>query len=146
MINVLVKGTTTGTTTNTNGEFELSAGKKDSVVLIFSAMGFHTVERMISLPSKHSITQIVSPDFKAIREIIIEKKRGNNGLENLSPKLTDRLTTAGGSVETLIKTLPGVSNNNELSSQYSVRGGNFDENLVYVNGIDRKSTRLNSSH
>ncbi len=136
MINVLVRGTTTGTITNKNGEFELYVGLKDSVVLIFSALGFHTVEHKISLPYKHSIIQVVSPDFKAIREIIIEKKRGNSGLENLSPKLTDRLTTAGGSVETLIKTLPGVSNNNELSSQYSVRGGNFDENLVYVNGIE----------
>ena len=78
----------------------------------------------------------MKPELKKIQEITISKKRENDNLVNLEPKLADRLPSIGGSVETLIKTLPGVSNNNELSSQYSVRGGNFDENLVYVNGIE----------
>ena len=44
--------------------------------------------------------------------------------------------SVGGGIESVLKTLPGVSSTNELSSQYSVRGGNFDENMVYVNGIE----------
>ena len=54
----------------------------------------------------------------------------------LNPKQAQLLPSISGGIEDLIKTLPGVSSNNELSSQYTVRGGNFDENLVYVNGIE----------
>ena len=58
-------------------------------------------------------------------------------MDRIDPKYLTSITDAGtGGVEALIKTLPGVSTNNELSSQYSVRGGNFDENLVYVNDIE----------
>ena len=57
-------------------------------------------------------------------------------LTRLNPKVMGVLPDASGSIESLIKTMPGVAANNELSSQYSVRGGSFDENLVYVNGIE----------
>ncbi len=57
-------------------------------------------------------------------------------MTNLNPREAALLPTVGSGIEDLIKTLPGVSSNNELSSQYTVRGGNFDENLVYVNGIE----------
>ena len=53
----------------------------------------------------------------------------------IKPKIATQFTSASGSFEAVLKTLPGVTSNNELSSQYSVRGGNFDENLVYVNDI-----------
>ena len=57
-------------------------------------------------------------------------------ITRIDPKLFFQLPTAGGSIEDLIKTQMGVTSNNELSSSYSVRGGNFDENLVYVNDIE----------
>ena len=60
---------------------------------------------------------------------------GAKGLSKIKPKQVSILPTGNSGVEAMIKTLPGVSSANELSSQYSVRGGNFDENLVYVNGI-----------
>jgi len=57
-------------------------------------------------------------------------------ITRINIKTLNHLPTTSGSVEAMIKTLPGVSSTNELSSQYSVRGGNFDENLVYVNDIE----------
>ena len=54
----------------------------------------------------------------------------------IDPKTLEKLPTTSGGIEGIIKLLPGISSNNELSSQYSVRGGNYDENLIYVNGIE----------
>ena len=136
MVNVVIKGTPIGTITNRMGEFILPPVHDRSVQLIFSAVGFEKTERTIVLPAKDPVIQILNTDVNQIKEIVIEKKREKNNLQSIQPKLTERLPSIGGSVETIIKTLPGVSSNNELSSQYSVRGGNFDENLVYVNGIE----------
>jgi len=136
MINILIKGTTVGTISNSKGEFFMPQVTGSWIDVVFSAIGYQKVERRITLPCNDPVLQIMKLDQKVIQEIVIEKKRGNNDLQTIQPKLTERLPTIGGGVETLIKTLPGVSNNNELSSQYSVRGGNFDENLVYVNGIE----------
>ncbi len=136
MINILIKGTTVGTISNSKGEFFMPQVTGSWIDVVFSAIGYQKVERRITLPCNDPVLQIMKLDQRVIQEIVIEKKRGNNDLQTIQPKLTERLPTIGGGVETLIKTLPGVSNNNELSSQYSVRGGNFDENLVYVNGIE----------
>ena len=68
-------------------------------------------------------------------EIEDEKTRGNT-FEKVDAKHAVSLPSTSGGVEGLIKTLPGVNSSTELSSQYTVRGGNFDENLVYVNGIE----------
>ena len=62
--------------------------------------------------------------------------QGRSGTNVLNPGLVRNLPSVSNSIEALIKTMPGVTSNNELSSQYSVRGGNFDENLVYVNDIE----------
>ena len=68
--------------------------------------------------------------------IVGDKEIRKKGLSKIKPKQVSILPTGNSGVEAMIKTLPGVSSANELSSQYSVRGGNFDENLVYVNGIE----------
>ena len=78
---------------------------------------------------KKSIIDIVPYDH-------IEEGNRNDPMERIEPKLTTNFVGPGEGVEHLLKTFAGVSSNNELSSQYSVRGGNFDENLVYVNGIE----------
>ncbi|MEI7523974.1 MAG: TonB-dependent receptor [Mariniphaga sp.] len=136
MVNILIKGTTIGTVTNSKGEFTLPLIPKRLIVVIFSAVGFEKTERTVELPGSQPLFQVLKTNVNRIGEIVVEKKRENNNLQTIEPKLTERLPSIGGSVETIIKTLPGVSSNNELSSQYSVRGGNFDENLVYVNGIE----------
>jgi len=139
MVNVSIKGSSLGVVTNHLGEFVLPPVMGKSIVLIFSFVGYETSEREISLGENQAVVQLLNPDLQHIKEIVIEgrnNRNNSNDLVTISPKLTERLPAMAGSVETLIKTLPGVSSNNELSSQYSVRGGNFDENLVYVNGIE----------
>ena len=136
MVHILIKGTNKGTRTNAAGEFILPSVPGKSIRLVFSAVGLERTEREIPLPCLQPILQILKTDVKNIQEITVSKKKSNPNLLNIQPKLTERLASIGGTVETIIKTLPGVSHNNELSSQYSVRGGNFDENLVYVNGIE----------
>ena len=136
MVNVAIKGTTLGAVTNKDGEFTLPSVPGKSITIIFSFVGFENVEQQILLNDNPTVLQVLKPSVHPIREVVIEGKVAPENMESIPSKLTKRLPSMAGDVETLIKTLPGVSNNNELSSQYSVRGGNFDENLVYVNGIE----------
>ena len=136
MVNVLVKGTSIGVVTNKRGEFEISGLHEKSVIIQFSSVGYGLVERVTDLKNNPFIFQVLKPDLRKIEEVVVEGHAEKGNTISILPKLTERLPTLSGGVETLIKTLPGVSTNNELSSQYSVRGGNFDENLVYVNGIE----------
>lgn len=136
LINVIIKGTAIGAATNNKGEFTLPPVQTNPIVIIFSGVGYERRELSADLSQNHPIIQILKTDVNNISEIVIEKRREKNNLQTIQPKLTEKLPSIGGGVETIIKTLPGVSSNNELSSQYSVRGGNFDENLVYVNGIE----------
>jgi len=136
MVNVLIKGTNNGVVTNQLGEFILPPVSGKSIALIFSFVGYETFEREVLLSENPFVSQVLKPVYQPIQEIVVEGKKEENNLLTIPHELTERLPAMAGSVETLIKTLPGVSNNNELSSQYSVRGGNFDENLIYVNGIE----------
>ena len=137
MVNISVKGTIIGVVTNTNGEFNLPTVSGKKIKLVFSSVGFEKVEREVDLVKNPFIIQVMKPDLQKIEEIVVEgRAERNNNTVSIQQKLTERLPTLSGGVETLIKTMPGVSTNNELSSQYSVRGGNYDENLVYVNGIE----------
>ncbi len=137
MVNVSINGTTIGVVTNKNGEFVLPNISAKKIKLVFSSVGFEKVEREVDLIKNPFITQVMKPDLQKIEEIVVEgRTERNNNTVTIQQKLTERLPTLSGGVETLIKTMPGVSTNNELSSQYSVRGGNYDENLVYVNGIE----------
>ena len=135
-INIVIQGTKIGTTTNIRGEFLIREVEGETVILLFSAVGYKTITREVMLPNPEPVVQLLMPQVKTIQEIVVSKRRETTNLLTLQPNLTDKLPSIGGSVETLIKTLPGVSSNSELSSQYSVRGGNFDENLVYVNGVE----------
>ena len=137
MIHIMIKGTTLGAVSDHDGRFVLPSVSEKSIVLVFTAVGYEKTECKVIFSEIHSpIVQVMKTELKSIQEITIENKRRNYNLQNIQSKLMEGIPAIAGGVETLIKTLPGVSSNNELSSQYSVRGGNFDENLVYVNGIE----------
>jgi len=136
LVNVSIKETALGAITNSEGEFTLPPVSGKSITIIFSFIGYQTSEQVVSLSGHPYIFCILKPVLQKIQEIVVEGNLVNNNLVPIPQKLTEKLPSIAGGVETLIKTLPGVSNNNEMSSQYSVRGGNFDENLVYVNGIE----------
>jgi hypothetical protein len=140
LVNVALKNYPIGTTTNRRGEYLLRIPARREVTVVFSSIGYITVEHILQAGPEEKITfnMVLQPSNLEISEIqVTEQRRSGGSLVRIDPKLTSNLPSAGsGAVEAIIKTLPGVSSNNELSSQYSVRGGNFDENLVYVNDIE----------
>lgn len=136
MVNVTIKGRQVGTITNDQGEFALSAVSGESIYLVFSFVGFRTAEREVILSDPASVVQILEPNMHRIGEVVVGGAKEQVNIVAIQPQLTQRLPTMAGHVETLVKTQPGVGNHNELSSQYSVRGGNLDENLVYINGVE----------
>ena len=147
LVNVALRNYPIGTTTNRRGEYLLRIPARRDVIVVFSSIGYKTVEKSVNAGIEERISLSVEMESSSLEigEIqVTEQRRNIGGLVRIDPTLAGNLPTAGsGAVEAMIKTLPGVSSNNELSSQYSVRGGNFDENLVYVNDIeiyrDRKS-------
>lgn len=139
LVNVSLKNYPIGTSTNRRGEYLLRIPARREVVVVFSSIGYKMVEKEVQAGAEErvNIPIVLIPSSQEIDEIKVTENIRNGGLERIDPKLTNNLPDAGGgSVEALIKTLPGVSSSNELSSQYSVRGGNFDENLIYVNDIE----------
>ncbi|MEI7421242.1 MAG: TonB-dependent receptor [Prolixibacteraceae bacterium] len=137
-VNIKVKNSQQGTYSDLNGVFRLQIKTGNNLVLLFSILNYETVERTFSVTRNTTIVQEMKPLSTKIPEIEVkEQKKSTTQTINLDPRLTNRLSSAGGgAVEQLVKTLPGVSSRNELSPQYSVRGGNYDENLLYVNGIE----------
>lgn len=138
-INVSVKGRTIGTSTNEVGEYKLVIPVESSVTVTYSGVGYYNLDTTISVKknSKLEINAVLVIANQQIEEVQVEDKQvRQTTLTRLDPKYTLQMPNSLGSLEAIIKTMPGVSSNNELSSQYSVRGGNFDENLVYVNGIE----------
>ena len=86
----------------------------------------------------YSQTEEEEPKEKQIEEVVFQKKAKSTDLTNvqISSEEVKEAATVSGGVETLLKTLPSVNSNAELSSQYMVRGGNFDENLTYINDVE----------
>ena len=139
LVNVRVKGTVLGTATNANGYYSLSFNKGDSVTLIFSSIGYNRSERIIPELTQDMRLNVkmsyASVDLEGV--VVTEHRRQTDMMESLDAgRLKILPDPSGGSVESLIVTYAGVSSNNELSSQYSVRGGSYDENIIYVNGLE----------
>lgn len=127
-------------TSSVKGTYKLDCEAGQSITILFSHIGYQTLEKNFDLESgqKLEFNPILKEKRENLNEIDIaaRQKLKNKGIY-LQTKDIDKIASAGGeSLENLLKTLPGVSSNNELSSQYSVRGGNFDENLVYINDIE----------
>ena len=147
-VTVRIAGTAIGTNTGLEGNYSLSVHQADTIRVIFSCIGYKEVKRELIEPggditlnvrmlsSSHELETVEVTDFK--------KQTGqlqtiNRDSYNLAADPT------GGSVESLIQTMAGVSSGNEMSSQYSVRGGSYDENSVYINGVEVYRPQLVSS-
>jgi hypothetical protein len=138
-VNMAVKGTATGTTTTKEGRFEMQIPAGREVVILLSYIGYESdsivvtatpgERKRIDHAMKLSSTQLESIEVK-------DQQLRTNTFSRLDPKVLTHIPTINASIEDLIKTMPGVTSRNEMSSQYSVRGGNFDENLVFVNDIE----------
>ena len=139
MANVVVPELLVGYTTNSRGYYELSLLSDSTWTIHFSFVGYEQSQATVRLKKgeKKKLDVVLKSTAMVLPDAVISDRAVDaSSLTRLNPKQATLLPTMGGGVETLIKTLPGVVSNNELSSQYRVRGGNFDENLIYVNGIE----------
>ncbi len=138
-VNVSISGESNGTTTDENGYFELSVAADNNLKIVFSHISYEFKVISINLKENEKKEINISLVSKAydVGEVGIEEERKRTStMQKIDPKDIGNLVNPSGNFESIIKTLPGVTSNNELSSQYSVRGGNFDENLIYVNDIE----------
>lgn len=139
MANVVVTELLVGQTTNSRGAYELQLLCDTTLVINFSFVGYETkqVEVCLKRGEKRKLDVVLKSISTDLPDVVISQRAIDAAsLTRLDAKQATLLPTMGGGIENLIKTLPGVISNNELSSQYTVRGGNFDENLIYVNGIE----------
>lgn len=128
-----------GTVTNQNGFYRLEIPANQDVTVTISYIGLRKVTFTLNLEedTKKEINPVLKDNLEQIGEVVIRsgKNKRVQGITTIQPEIIRKIPGANAGVENLLKTLPGVNSNNELSTQYSVRGGNYDENLVYVNGI-----------
>jgi hypothetical protein len=129
-----------GTQTDINGYYLLEIPANENITITFSYLGFKNVRLSITLEpnADYEFNPVMKTDIEQIGEVILSRKKRKRleGIQTISPDVIRKMVGANAGVENLLKSLPGVSGNNELSTQYNVRGGNYDENLVYVNEIE----------
>ena len=126
------------TMTDLKGQFSIDLQSADSVEVRFSMVGYGVRKRVFRRPKGKMTVQIVMHPMEALQEITVtQRRRQTSQTEQLDTKdLRVNPSSSGNAVEELIQQQAGVSTHNELSSQYNVRGGSFDENSVYINGVE----------
>ena len=126
------------TMANLKGEYSLSLQSADSVVVKFSMVGYQSRTRVLRNPRGNQRLLITLPPMQELDEVVVtEKRRQTTATEQLDIKdLRQTPSTTGNAVEELVQQQAGVSTHNELSSQYNVRGGSFDENSDYINHVE----------
>ena len=137
---VNIKTGTIGTVTNSNGFYIFKIKANQDITIEFSHLSHKKIVSTFHLKNgeEYEFNPVMSTSIEQIATVIVTNNRRKEveGIITLKPETIRKIPGANAGVENLLLTLPGVSNNNELSTQYSVRGGNYDENLVYVNGIE----------
>lgn len=127
------------TMTSLKGDYSLQLQSADSVEIRFSMVGYKTKVRTLRRPrGKQTMQVVLHSSDNALSEVTITGKRIETGqTQELSKEhLKSMPSTTGNAVEEMIQSQAGVSTHNELSSQYNVRGGSFDENSVYINNVE----------
>ncbi len=145
---VRIAGTAIGTNTDTKGAYQLSVPARDTVMVIFSCIGYSDVKRQLVKPK--GVVTLNAKLYEKAQQLqdlqVTEFKKQTNQMQNIdATKLRLTPDASGGSVESVLTTMAGVSTKNEMSSQYMVRGGTYDENSVYINGIEIYRPQLISS-
>ncbi|MCQ2310333.1 MAG: TonB-dependent receptor [Paludibacteraceae bacterium] len=139
LANVYVETTTNGTATNKNGYYSLLVDMSDTVTISYSMIGYTTIrQQLFTAQDVINVNVVLPADAELLQEVEIKGiKKQTDMMDHTSAEVVRLMPDAtGGSIESLLITFAGVSQNNELSTQYNVRGGSFDENSVYVNGIE----------
>jgi hypothetical protein len=138
--NVTVRVGDKGTVTNANGFYLLEIPANSKVSVAFSHISFKKTSVAITLKPNEDfeLNPVLSSKVEQIGEVTVTgaNKKRVEGITAIDPVIIRRIPGANAGIENIIKTLPGVYSNNELSTSYAVRGGNYDDNLVYVNEIE----------
>lgn len=127
------------TMTSLKGEYSMQLHSADSVVIKFSMIGYKSKTRILRRPrGKQTLQIVLHSDENQLGEVTITGKKIETGqMEDISKDHLKSLPSASGNaVEELIQSQAGVSTHSELSSQYNVRGGSFDENSVYIDNVE----------
>lgn len=127
------------TMTSIKGEYSMQLHSADSVVIKFSMIGYKAKTRILRRPrGKQTLQIVLHSDENQLGEVTITGKKIETGqMEDISKDHLKSLPSASGNaVEELIQSQAGVSTHSELSSQYNVRGGSFDENSVYIDNVE----------
>jgi hypothetical protein len=137
-VSVDILGRRSGTVTSDSGTFRLRVPFDRAIRLEFTLTGYAKQERnfYLSEGEQETVTVMMSRSDKVLETVVItdQRERREAGLTRINPKNTFNLPSATGGVEGLLKIL--VGSNNELTSNYNVRGGNYDENLIYINDFE----------
>jgi len=138
--NVNIKAGNNGAVSNSNGFYLLKITANTNVFVEFTHLNYKKITTTFNLKNGESFefNPVLDTQTEQIAAVVITSTERNRveGITTIKPEIIRTVKGAQPGIENLLKTLPGVNVSNELSTQYSVRGGNFDENLVYVNEIE----------
>ncbi|MBC8300847.1 MAG: TonB-dependent receptor plug domain-containing protein [Pelagibacterales bacterium] len=138
--NVNIISNSSGTISNSNGFYSINVNSNQDINIEFTHINFKKISLKFNLNDNEifEFNPVMNESIEQIAIIILNSKSRENfsGVSNIDPEIIRKIRGAQPGIENLLKTLPGVNISNELSTQYSVRGGNFDENLVYVNDVE----------
>lgn len=138
-VTIKVENQLAGSTTDLDGKYQFTFQTADTVVITYQMMGFQKrTKKLINPQGKLTLNIVMKPMSLDLAGVTVkEVRRQLSGTQQLdAEKLKHLPSTTGNAVEELVATQAGVSTHNELSSQYNVRGGSFDENSVYINGVE----------
>ena len=139
LASVQIKGTNQGTSTSEQGFYEIRIEATDSFTVIYSCIGYESAESTFSIHDEvinaSKILHILSTELNSVEVRAYQRQSSTmQGIDTEKFRLIP--DASGGNIESLLSAVAGVNSTNELSSQYSVRGGNYDENSVYVNNVE----------
>ena len=130
----------TGAISDLDGYYLIEITANEDVQLTYSHIGHKNVQATLNLSNNedYELNPVMKTDIEQIATVVISGRENKRveGITTLSPEAIRRMPSAISGVTSLLTSLPGINSNNELSTQYAVRGGNYDENLVYVNEIE----------
>jgi len=130
----------TGAISDLDGYYLIEITANENVQITYSHIGHKNIQATLNLSNNedYELNPVMKTDIEQIATVVISGRENKRveGITTLSPEAIRRMPSAISGVTSLLTSLPGINSNNELSTQYAVRGGNYDENLVYVNEIE----------
>lgn len=137
-VNISCLGTITQS--NASGFYFIKVPLNQKVTLVFTHVSLKqvTLSLLLKTNKEYELNLVMNDQEEQMGEIVLtnDTKKQIQGITTIEPDVIRKIPGANAGIENVLKTLAGVNSNNELSTQYSVRGGNYDENLVYVNDIE----------